>query len=320
MQRNSEPTEGQLDEAALWHAKRAGGSMSAAEERQFQDWLNADRCHRLAFDRMRVLWGQLEMPARRLAGRRRGSTLAGMQVWFGAKRAAVLATGLAAALALTWYVKPSLMQDLRATVISGPQMVSDLTLPDGSVARLAANTALRLDFDDGRRQVELLRGQAFFEVVHLQSGQGFMVSTADAVVEVVGTRFDVDRLAPRTVVTVEEGAVRVTPSDGTQSALLRPGHQVLAADGQLQEQASADVSAVLSWMTGRLNVRNLPVGEVVEKLQTLAGHRILVLGGLSDRPISGSFPTTDIAGSLETIAQAVQGRVVQTGPWLTILY
>ena len=65
MQDHNGPTEQQKDQAALWHAKRAGGSMSAADEIAFDKWLNSDRGNRLAFDQMRVLWAQVEAPARR---------------------------------------------------------------------------------------------------------------------------------------------------------------------------------------------------------------------------------------------------------------
>ena len=320
MTQDNEPDARQMDEAALWHAKRAGGSMSAVDERHFQNWLNADRAHRLAFDRMRVLWGQLEMPARKLANRRQGRLLPGLMAWFGLRRIVAAAAGVAAMLALTWYVKPGLVQDWRADIVAGQSVVSTFTLPDGSVARLAANTALRLDFDQGHRRVELLRGQAFFEVVHLDSNAAFQVMTPDAVVEVVGTRFNVNRLLPRTLVTVEEGAVRVHAEAADDTVLLRPGQQALAERHGVTARDAVDLSAAFAWMSGRIDVQNISVEDLLAQLESLAGHRILALGDLTRLRISGSFPTDDVPGTLRTIALAVDGRVVETSPWLTILY
>ena len=107
--------------------------MSAVDERHFQNWLNADRAHRLAFDRMRVLWGQLEMPARKLANRRQGRLLPGLMAWFGLRRIVAAAAGVAAMLALTWYVKPGLVQDWRADIVAEGRVILVSTHDLGSV-------------------------------------------------------------------------------------------------------------------------------------------------------------------------------------------
>ena len=59
------------------------------------------------------------------------------------------------------------------------------------------------------REVRLLRGEALFHVAHDPS-RPFLVSTDDAVVQAVGTQFDVYRRDDGTVVAVLEGRVNVT--------------------------------------------------------------------------------------------------------------
>ncbi|WP_445681866.1 FecR family protein [Radicibacter daui] len=319
MQRDLEPTAEQKDEAALWHVRRAGGSLSRAQEEQLGAWLAASNGNRVAFDQMRVLWGQLEEPARRLAGQRPSSRLRRWLGGFSFRRlglagatAAVLAAGL-------WFADKDLIVNLQADIVAGRQAVTDMRLPDGSLVRLAANSALDTDFADGHRIVSLLRGQAFFEVVH-REGDPFYVRSGDTQVRVVGTRFNVEHLDDGTVVTVQQGAVRVSPDAGDEGVLLGPGQQAAVKAHQLSVTGRPDLVGALSWLDGRLSVENDTVASLLARLENYQSGHILAFGDLAGKRISGSFPVDDVDGSLETVAAAVRARVVHLTPWLTVLY
>lgn len=319
MQGAFEPTEQQKDEAALWHARRAGGSLSAEQEYEFEQWLNADRNNRLAFDQMRVLWARIEEPAKRLSETQRKPALSGFLSWFRPRRGFAALAGMAFIAGAIFFLHPDFIDNIQADIVSGQSNVTAVELPDGSVVRLAANSALSTNFGGGRREIQLLRGQAFFEVVH-RNGDPFRVHTGDVTVQVVGTRFNVDRLSQQTVVIVEDGAVRVSSAQDENGVLLGPGQQVVVNDGTLLPSEIGDVGLALSWMKGRLSVHNMPVSELTARLENFDEGRIVVIGDVGTRSISGSFPTTDIPGSLETVADAIGAKVVRTSPWLTVIY
>lgn len=321
MRGDGEPTEEQKDRAALWLSKRAGGSLTPAEAEELERWLNADRGNRLAFDQMRVLWAQLEAPAARVAAAGGSSAQGRGRVEAPRRAASVFAVlGLCVALSLgVWLAGPGLYQDFRADVVSGQQAVTDVTLPDGSIARLGADTALDIDFSESRRAVEILRGEAFFEVRH-GLPVPFLVDSLGNQVRVVGTRFNVDQIGDRTTVTVKEGAVRVTGKGDAEGLLLSPGEQLVVTAGRAGVVEAADVELALSWMKGHLSVRNVTVRDLVAALERHFEGRIFVRGSLAGRRISGVFPTTDIAASLETIAAATDGAVLRPNRWLSVLY
>jgi transmembrane sensor len=83
-----------------------------------------------------------------------------------------------------------------------------LTLDDGSTVDLNARSRLRIEFTSKERRVELIDGQAFFQVAKDKT-RPFIVSSGDATVRAVGTEFDVYRKANGTTVTVLEGRVAV---------------------------------------------------------------------------------------------------------------
>ena len=83
-----------------------------------------------------------------------------------------------------------------------------ITLADGSTVNLNARSRLRVEFAKKERRVELLEGQALFQVAK-DKNRPFIVSSGDATVQAVGTQFDVYRRTNGTTVTVLEGRVAV---------------------------------------------------------------------------------------------------------------
>jgi len=112
----------------------------------------------------------------------------------------------------------------------------------------------------------------------------------------------------------------VSSAQDENGVLLGPGQQVVVNDGTLLPSGIGDVGLALSWMKGRLSVHNMPVSELTARLENFDEGRIVVIGDVGTRSISGSFPTTDIPGSLETVADAIGAKVVRTSPWLTVIY
>jgi len=83
-----------------------------------------------------------------------------------------------------------------------------ITLADGSTIDLNARSKLRIEFSKTERRVELLEGQALFQVAK-DKYRAFLVQSGDAIVRAVGTQFDVYRKTSGTTVTVLEGRVAV---------------------------------------------------------------------------------------------------------------
>jgi transmembrane sensor len=165
-----------------------------------------------------------------------------------------------------------------------------LDLADGSRVILAADSKLRIPADynrpsrnGSRRELEL-EGKAFFEVVH-DSARPFVVRTATAVTEDLGTEFVIDAYpeARATQVIVASGSV----------ALWRPGRMADRGMTRARETRSADepvlvltagtfgrmdaagtatlarnisVDDYLSWTKGILLFRSTPLDQAVLEL------------------------------------------------------
>jgi len=108
-----------------------------------------------------------------------------------------------------------------------------ITLADGSTVDLNARTRIRVRMSEQDRRVELLEGQALFQVAKDKS-RPFIVRSNDTQVRAVGTQFDVYRRKTGTTVTVLEGRVAVLRS------ALRSASRAVRERARLDEGASGE--------------------------------------------------------------------------------
>jgi transmembrane sensor len=119
------------------------------------------------------------------------------------------------AVCLGWWLTFSPAEQFQTKV--GEQR--SVVLADGS--RVTLNTASKIEvrLQADHRVVQLLQGEALFEVAH-DAQRPFDVHAGHVVVRAVGTQFDIDRRATRTVVTVVEGRVAMLAA-GSRTSNLR---------------------------------------------------------------------------------------------------
>lgn len=97
---------------------------------------------------------------------------------------------------------------------AGPREANALTLASGD--RVYTTDGAQIAIEDGsptRRALRVLEGEALFDVMPLEPGGSFEVSTDELTVRVRGTVFVVERRARTTVVRVHEGRVEIEDGD-----------------------------------------------------------------------------------------------------------
>jgi transmembrane sensor len=155
-------------------------------------------------------------------------------------------------------------------------------LSDGSQVALGAQSQIAVHFGGGQRQIEIERGEAFFNVHHNRA-EPFVVGAGGLQVVAVGTAFDVDRRGSRIGITVQEGVVEVTDrraGSGAASAPMRVarGSQLIidetGADAPALRAVSPD--AADGWRRGRFEYVGEPLSSVIEDLNRYSGDRIVL--------------------------------------------
>ncbi|MGJ7514857.1 FecR family protein [Pseudomonas baetica] len=307
------PTPAQ-EQAALAWLSLLHDQPSSGDQATFSQWLQADPAHAEAYARAQVLWELSEVPARTLAdedalalqrylnvmNRSRGNRV---RRWSGAL---AMAACLLLMISLgTGWQPLRWIDDLGADYVSAPGEIRTVTLADQSQVTLDADSAIAVDFSGGERHVQVRRGAGFFSVTH--TGEPFVVDAEKGQARVLGTQFEV-RLQPRGAqVTVLSGRVAVTADKNATQQILTAGQQVAYGEGAAQPLHGVDSEAQLAWRQGWLNYYRATLADVVEDLRRYYPGRIVLLNDeLSQRKVSGSFPSKDPQAVLSSL-QGVLG-------------
>lgn len=199
-----------------------------------------------------------------------------------------------------------------------------LTLADGSVVQLNSQSRLRVAFDEAVRSVELLEGQALFEVAK-NPARPFVVVSGSTSVRAVGTQFDVYRKTGATVVTVLEGRVAVSsgatggsaaavPADVAKAGavahtvdsalLLSAGEQVVVTPKAVLAPRRANVEVATAWTQKRLVFEAAPLSEVAAEFNRYSRRQLIIEDAqLSDVRITGEFASTSLDHMVEFLQQ-----------------
>jgi ferric-dicitrate binding protein FerR (iron transport regulator) len=197
-----------------------------------------------------------------------------------------------------------------------------IALSDGSVVWLNSDTRLRypMTFPAGERRIELVSGEAYFEVAH-DSLRPFIVETSGQNIEVLGTRFNVAAYGEegRVVTTLAEGMVMLTIDDGRQTTLY-PGLQARLdrASGQMSVYA-VDAEQITAWRDGYIVIEDLTLEQVMARMARWYGIEYRIAGDVPrDMVFRGLIRKYDIETTLEKFGLISNLKIEPDGNIVTV--
>lgn len=147
-----------------------------------------------------------------------------------------------------------------------------VVLSDGSVIHLNSMTTLKypVKLDENIREVELLKGEAFFEVARNESSP-FVIKTKEARLNVLGTSFNVSAYEDdsEALITLETGSLEVQNLNNVNDkVVLKPDQQAVITIGDLGPMAVNEVDATIysSWRYGTFVFKNEPLEKIMQSL------------------------------------------------------
>jgi transmembrane sensor len=200
-----------------------------------------------------------------------------------------------------------------------------VTLEDASRIELNARTRLRVTYSPGLREVELLEGQALFQVAK-DAARPFVVRTDSAQVRAVGTEFDVYRHGAETRVTVLEGTVAVQ-SALASAAIVSPadllvvaGEQAVVPQQGRPKAHPTNAVAATAWTRGELEFVETPLTEVAEEFNRYSPRRLVLASpSLTSVRISGIYSSADPASLILFLRSQPDLTVIESGGEFRIL-
>jgi transmembrane sensor len=228
-----------------------------------------------------------------------------------------MAAGLAVA-----FLPPMLMQPPVQEFVTGKGQHQRVTLADGSVVDLNAETRLSVRFAGSRRRVVIGDGEAIFDVAH-DAKRPFTVEASGRVVRVVGTQFDVRNRQGALTVTVACGKVEVRPLAAAASGrdfLLNPGQRLEIDRSGAEAVKAVDPQETFSWRAGRLVYRGQPLADVVADLNRQFPEQIEISDPeLGRTPITGVIVLDDPRAVIARLSLMLPIRSVPSERGLLLL-
>jgi len=310
-----------LRAAIAWHMRLSEDPDDLAAQKEFNDWLADDPENASAWSHACRTMGLLEqgksvafLPKMDLH-----SPIAGLTAKLWWARRTWISSAVAAAIAVA--IAPQVVLHWQADFTTGKGETRTVALSDGSTVRMAPGSAIAVRYKSGNRNVELLSGEAYFEVSPDRK-RPFNVVAQSAQVTVLGTGFDVRLGEAGPDIAVRHGRVRVenAKQDYPFSSILTDGQLVrLDRNGRSETGLTAPAN-VGSWSSERLNAVGQPLREVIADLRRYH-HGMIVLTdrSLGDRVVTGSYDVTDPAKAVETVVAPLGGRVKRITPWIILV-
>ncbi len=304
--------------AAEWLIRREQPQWSQADQTALDGWLDESMSHKAAFWRLEHAWQMADrigaFSARDIATRPRRTGLP-LKWWHAS---AVAASLLLAIAFIGLHSRPtsSPQPNVAAfdTGIGGHRIVP---LVDGSRIELNTATNLRALISKKRRDVWLDRGEAFFEVAHIE-GSVFVVHAGPRLITVVGTQFSVRRDDDKVAVAVVDGRVRVedtTPGASSASIIVTPGDVAIGL-GSSTMVISKPVAAVedkLTWRDGRLVFDGTSLAEVADDFNRYNRQQLLISDpAVAAIRISGTFKASNVEAFVRLLKEAYGLKVELT--------
>jgi len=304
-------------QASAWIA-RLNGSSGAEDRLEFERWYHASPDHAEAYERLAALFhaaGRARRPDPVLSpslqpARRERSRPFRFAVASGVALAALLGILLLAARSVT--PVPGHHSQF-GTLASADGETRRIVLADGSEVLLSPGTRLEVALDAGERRLRLVRGEGRFAVAH--EDRPFVVSANGTDVVARGTRFVVSLSSDRTTVSLIEGRVDVSHSEGGTGSRrvtrLQPGQQ-LVVEAPAAPRASPRGAAAPAEPGTRvpqqamLQFDDTPLREAVEQVNARGRPPVRIgSGDIGSLRVTGAFRAGDTAGFAQSVAAAL---------------
>lgn len=303
-------------QAAEWLVRLDDEEATKRDRDAFRKWLEQSAHHRATFERLRADWGVLDRledlndyAATTGQVQRRPRVSQRGWRWVAALAASlVLAVGVFGPGAVREYLLVSDDDEtLHQTMIGERKSVR---LADGTLVELNTNTLIQTHYSATARDVRLVQGEAYFDVVP-DASRPFSVLAGKGVVTAVGTAFTVRMREEKVDVVVSTGQValavfdQVSPGGARQLARLKAGQDAQIAREEVAQVRDLDLEELshkLSWRSGILAFRGEPLADVVADMSRYTPIKIEIEDeSLRTLPVDGYFRIGEIEAMLEAL-------------------
>ncbi len=222
-------------------------------------------------------------------------------------------------LAIAWLVMGKNDPTIYQTAYGETQSI---TLPDGSVVTLNANSSLKTHSDFDKQREVWLKGEAFFVIEKLKREAvyaKFIVHTDRLKVEVLGTSFNVQDWEEKTRVVLRTGKVKLTSEDN-ENMLMEPGELAeISSDSKTILKKVVNPEIYAAWTENKLLCDNTPLSELAIVIEHRYGKQVIFEdASLMTLAVSGTLPLANLTTLIEILKESLKINITTHEGALTV--
>lgn len=190
-----------------------------------------------------------------------------------------------------------------------------IPLEDGSSMTLNTASTARVTYGEGERLVELVEGEALFDVAS-DPRRPFVVAAGGTRVRAIGTSFSVTRLPGSPVqVTVRRGVVEVVRGSAASAPERLVANTQATTAGETapivrRALPPAEVDRLLAWRNGMLAFEDLPLSRAADQFARYSETRIRFADpAIAEETVTGLYAANDPAGFARAVATSLDLRL-----------
>lgn len=199
-----------------------------------------------------------------------------------------------------------------------------LTLSDGTHIVVNAMSSLRypIRFGTDKRAVELLSGEAYFEVnkvSHHDTKLPFVVKTKEQVLTVLGTAFNINSYAADIVTTLVEGSVQLE-NQQNKIRLVPTDQAIYREDKDRYDVHRVDPYYLTAWKDGKFAYEKGSIHRVMQDIARWYDVEVEYAGSVQDIYFSGTVSRfEDLDKLLNTISLTGSIKFVREGRRIVVM-
>jgi len=306
-------------EASAWIVQVDSGAMSKGDIEDLKEWISRSPQHKHSFQKMASGFLEIGTLLERSDASQSAKKTKPKTIFFSAPVMLSLAATVVAGFFLLsgqGPEQPGRAVEPAVQYIANLGEQRDVTLPDGSSVTLNTSSKIDVSFTETKRSVNLVYGEALFDVAK-DANRPFVVHANQGAVRAVGTVFSVRSTRSDVSVLVEEGIVElIAPPAGRQSNVAtRSEDMVVLARLSTGEEANfdgvtksiksielTDITNRHAWKNGMLIFDGNSLSDVVDEITRYTDMKIVLSDPeMQDLQIGGTFKVGETDAFLDAM-------------------
>jgi transmembrane sensor len=298
-----------LEEARLWLNKEQEGlDLKACEE--FQLWIEKSSKHKEVFEEeknFRKTIKQLSKDVLEELSFHNQKEIRRDNIFKKSVKPSLYAATFLIVFFVSYFTYTLYIPSFEKLYVTENKINKNIKLLDNSIITLDKNSKIKVSYYKEKREVRLLEGKVLFSVAS-NKNRPFLIQIDNTVVEVVGTKFEIEKLKNSVNISVIEGVVNVKhvlDNSHTQivAVLQKADHLEVNSFGKINKMQKVNEKMIAAWEKDKLYFKQTKLREVVKEFTKYLDFNVIIENKqLELLPVTGEFSITDFENLMKSLS------------------